>query len=316
MPVERVRVNGAWVDVATAPPANALDTTTNQVVTGAKQFTPGALLMRSADGTATAEPYSDVNPPGSLELTLAGAPVNPVVGEATLYTTDGLSLDMRSSGGVTTRIGPAAGGGGGAPPWGGVLHGGVGNGEPEWEQQWLSIWGNNTVAITPTNVTATIGRLVLYRSPYAITVNRVRWYGLAVAQTTFRMSVYNANTNAQVIAPITVATTATEGWQSAAVSPAVTLAADTPYWVGLSAIATGTTAALRTAVAPGLFPPLPASYPASFSPLKAAPITNRFSWAQVALTGGVFPATLPALARASAWTGTVPYFLFDNATTA
>lgn len=204
--------------------------------------------------------------------------------------------------------------GGSTPPWAGVLHAGVGSGEPEWEQQWLSQWGNQTVAITPTNVTLTVGRLTLYRCDYAITVNRIRWYGLAAAQTAFRMSVYNATTGAQVVAPQIVSTTATEGWQSVQLGTAVTLTANTPYWVGLSATATGTQAALRTSIAPGLYPPLPSAQPANLNAVTQN--RHRFAFAQVALTNGVWPATLPALVRATGWTGTLPMFIFDNATAA
>lgn len=264
--------------------------------------------------------YSDSNPPETLARTVfpAASVPTPAAGQAVEFTTDGKSLDLKAADGTVTRIGPSVGGGGGGtpPPWAGSLHGSIGNGEPEWEQQLLSLWGpsGTTTALTPTNIGVSVGRLVLYRSDFAITVNRIRWYGLAVAQTSFRMSVYNASTGAQVIAPQTVTTTATEGWQSVLLSPAVTLAADTPYWVGISATATGTTAALRSMVAPGLFPPLPATVPASLNPISNN--RQRFQFAQVALTNGVFPATLPTLVRASGWTGSVPYFLFDNSTAA
>ncbi len=93
-------------------PSNMLTTNTDQVVTGIKTFDPGDLLMRNAAGTLTAEPYSDVNAPGTLERTLQAAPavgVNPIAGESFEWSTDGKSLDMRAPDGTTTRIGPSAG---------------------------------------------------------------------------------------------------------------------------------------------------------------------------------------------------------------
>lgn len=88
---------------------------TDQVVTAPKRFTPGSLLMRSADGLTTAEPYSDLNAPGTLERTVVATPTgNPPAGESFEWTSDGKSLDMRASDGTITRIGPSAGGGGGA----------------------------------------------------------------------------------------------------------------------------------------------------------------------------------------------------------
>lgn len=82
---------------------------------GVKRFPPTTLLMRNADGTAHAEPYSDVNAPETLERTiLAVAPtINPPAGESFEWSADGKSLDMRAADGTTTRIGPGAGGGGG-----------------------------------------------------------------------------------------------------------------------------------------------------------------------------------------------------------
>ncbi len=84
-----------------------------QIITGAKQFPPNTLLMRNAAGTITAEPYSDINAPDSLERTiLATAPATPVTGESVEWTVDGKTLDMKAPDGTVTRIGPSAGGGG------------------------------------------------------------------------------------------------------------------------------------------------------------------------------------------------------------
>lgn len=102
---------------------NGLTTNTAQTVTGVKQFAEGALLMRNAAGTKTAEPYSDVNPPTTLERTIQSTtPATPTAGESTEWTTDGKSLDMIAPDGTVTRIGPSAGGGGTITPLVAVFH--------------------------------------------------------------------------------------------------------------------------------------------------------------------------------------------------
>lgn len=81
---------------------------TAQVVTGAKTFRPGTLVVSNADGTQTAEPYSDLNAPFTMERSYqATEPTSPTVGEAVEWTPDGKSLLMKAADGTTTRIGPA-----------------------------------------------------------------------------------------------------------------------------------------------------------------------------------------------------------------
>ena len=86
----------------------------NQLITGTKTFPPGTLLMRNAGATATAEPYSDVNAPLTLNRTVqASTPASPASGTSVEWSVDGKSLDMKAADGTVTRIGPSSGGGGG-----------------------------------------------------------------------------------------------------------------------------------------------------------------------------------------------------------
>jgi hypothetical protein len=86
---------------------------TPQVISGIKTFPPGTLLMRRDDGT-THEPYSDANPPRSLERVLEVQQPTPRAGTAVEWTPDGKSLYMRAPDGTITMIGPTAATGGGA----------------------------------------------------------------------------------------------------------------------------------------------------------------------------------------------------------
>lgn len=105
--------------------ASMVTLTGAQRIQGVKQFDPGTLLMRSADGTQTAEPYSDINAPGSFEMTVSTTPANPSAGEAVLWTPDGLSLQMKSAGGTVTNIGPSTSTGGASSPTARVVSGGT-----------------------------------------------------------------------------------------------------------------------------------------------------------------------------------------------
>lgn len=162
---------------------------------------------------------------------------------------------------------------------------------------------------TPTGIGVTVGRLVLFRHKAEITVNRIRWHSLASVSSLYAAAIYNALTGARVWI-LDPWNSGAAGWQSSVVNLPVTLAADTPYWFGISAKATGTTAGFRSPASPianslGLV-----SLPGSLSLIGGA----RF--AQVALTAGAWPATLPALAAAAfasgGSTGTVPIVFFDN----
>lgn len=72
-------------------------TDTAQVIAGVKTFPPNTLLMRNAAGTATAEPYSDVNPPETLVMTEfpAGSVPSQTAGTGTIFTADSKTLWMK-----------------------------------------------------------------------------------------------------------------------------------------------------------------------------------------------------------------------------
>lgn len=204
----------------------------------------------------------------------------------------------------------------GLPSWAGKLHAAAGNGEPEFEWQWDAFWSAQTTALTPTGVTATVGRIWFYRSPYAIVLNRLRWWAVAgtAAASNFRFGIYNT-AGTQILAPQTLTFTGTDRWTSHAIS-SLTLAADTGYYCCLSATATATTWSLKASAIPGAYPHLDASTPPNLRVNQTSP-SHKTWYAQIPVTAGVQPATMPTLARAAAWTiGGIPSFFFDNDATA
>lgn len=204
------------------------------------------------------------------------------------------------------------------PAWAGNLHTALGSGEPEaeWQNNYVFIPG---AALTPTLVTATVGRVWTYRAPYAITVNRLRWMQTAgtAAASNFRFGIWNpalVGNAQQVLAPQTLTFTATaNSWTSHAIS-SLTLAADTLYYCCLSATATATTWSIRSTGPTAIGPPLQANAPGN---LALAQAKHRYWFGQVALTAGVQPATMPNLVQSAAWaTAGLPGFFFDNNTAA
>lgn len=97
---DKTKLNGIAAG-AQVNPTNYMTTDSTQTIasTAAKTFQAGALIMTSASGTG--EPYSDANPPQTLNLSdQASAPANPPAGQSTLYTTAGKNLTLRDSDGT------------------------------------------------------------------------------------------------------------------------------------------------------------------------------------------------------------------------
>lgn len=205
---------------------------------------------------------------------------------------------------------PAGGGGGGSQaPWRGKVHTLWGDGNPaqqdvNWSFQNTAV---SVAAPTPTGIGATVGRLVSCRFETSITVNTLRYFGLA-SVANYTAAIYNGATGARIwTATLSVAA----GWNAIALGgSAFTLPADTLLWFGIGTTGTGTTAGFRSPASP-----IANSLGITTLPGNLAQYLNRF--AQVTLVAGAWPATLPSLAAAAfasaGATGTVPIFFADNA---
>jgi hypothetical protein len=196
------------------------------------------------------------------------------------------------------------------PSWTKKVIGAYGNGDPS--TLFALIQRGTVIAPTPTNISVSIARISFFKPLNSIDINTIRYYGLATVSSCYRVAIYRYSDGARMTGQLTFNTAA--GWGSISVSPAVTLAANTLYYIAVATSATGTTAGIQAmgttvAAATGLINTAPQSLPGN---LSAANYLNGY-YAQFAVSSGALPATAPTLAAQAAWTGGMPAFWLDNA---
>jgi hypothetical protein len=198
--------------------------------------------------------------------------------------------------------------GGSSPAWYGVLYSNQNDCNPiEMLREWnmLSVAGP-----TPTGITVSLARCVMFTPPANITVNRIRLFGVGAATNLYKFAIYPVGTGQTKVWDSGTVTSAANTWLNIATGLPITLTAGTQYWFCVTAVATGAIAGFRSMAAP---------LGTNFWGADVAPIGNRalslHVHAQFAVSTGVFPATLPAVAAATysgGTTGTVPFALLDN----
>lgn len=200
--------------------------------------------------------------------------------------------------------------GGGSPaPWDGVLHVARGDGNPT--QPAVMFGFQNTVVSvagpTPTGIGTGVGRLVQFRFRNAITIATIRYFGVATVSNAYTMALYKASGARVWLLDPTNTTAAT--WTAITAGLPITIGANEAYWFGLGAKVTGTTSGFRSPASP-----IASSLGVTTIPGSLANFGVRF--AQVALTAGAWPVTLPALAAAAfasaGTTGTLPIIFLDS----
>lgn len=199
-------------------------------------------------------------------------------------------------------------------PWHGVLAGTFGDGNPATMMQLVQKAGN--VAPTPTNISTSVARCSSFVLPAAMTVNRLRAYGVGATTNVFRVALYRYSDLTRLMAE-TAFTTAANTWVSIGSALNVSLAANTRYFVAISVNATGTTAGCTawggtTAATTGQVNTAPGSLPGSL--VMTSNYLQGFSF-QFAVTTGALPNPAAALVAPAAWTGGMPAIWLDSADT-
>ena len=205
------------------------------------------------------------------------------------------------------------GGGGSNPGWAGVLHGAFGGGDPTSMNRELDVAA--VAGPTPTGIGTTVARCVTYNAGYAITINKIRLYGVAATTNLYKFAIYPKTLGGSKLYDSGTVTSAANTWLNLTVG-SVTLTANTDYLWCVTVVSTGTTAGFRSPASPigtneygtGTF--------AATTPISGRGLGLR-EYQQFTVAAGTFPAVLPALAAAS-WTtttGTIPIAFFDNSST-
>ncbi len=196
--------------------------------------------------------------------------------------------------------------GGSTPSWYGVLYSNQNDCNPnEVFREW------NMLAVagpTPTAITISLARCVMFTPPQNMTVIKVRLFGVGITASLYKLAIYPVGAGSSKLWDSGTVTTAANTWLNIVTNFAITAA--TKYWFCVTAVSTGTVAGFRSG---------PASLGTTFWGADASPIGNRALsipvCAQFAVSSGVFPATLPAIAAAAyanGTTGSVPFALLDS----
>ena len=199
-------------------------------------------------------------------------------------------------------------------PWMGVVAGLVGDGNPNWTMFEMQRAGN--IAATPTNITASVARCMLFKLPANLTLNRIRWYGVGATTTIYRTAIYRYSDLARLTAELPF-TTVANAWGSVDAG-GVSLVAGELYFCAVSVNTTGATAGpacIGTTIAAttGQIQLAPGSLPGNIDP--GAGYLENYAF-QFAVTTGALPNPAATLAAQAAWTGGFPAFFLDSSTAA
>ncbi len=200
------------------------------------------------------------------------------------------------------------GGSGGTPAWHGAIYGALGDCDPG---RVLQMMQHNPINATPTNIAITVARCALFRPPTAITVQKIRAFGVGATTNIYRCAIYRVSDRVRLTAELAFSTTS-QAWVAIGSGLGVTLDAGVLYLIAVSVNATGTTAGcLCIGATTGRIGVLPTSWPGNLDVDLASPLVPPIGFCQFAVTAGALPNPAPALSARAAWTGGMPGFFLD-----
>jgi hypothetical protein len=226
----------------------------------------------------------------------------------TLYAGD--SININENGEIT----PLPLDGKDTPSYYGIIAGAYGDGEPNRLMKMVQTQGVATP--TPTNITTSIARCCLFRLPFDLTVNKIRFYGTGYANNAFRTAIYRYSDKKRLTDQLELSSILyVWGYAGNQDSLGLELSKDVLYFIAVSVtdssgtdygpIASGATVAATT----GQIQTVPQSLPGSLS--ADGPFITTYNF-QFAVTNGVLPDPAPTLAAQDAWTGGMPAFWLDS----
>ena len=222
-----------------------------------------------------------------------------------------LTLGAVAEGQVLTRSGATLVGttpGGGSPPaWKGAIAAAWKDGDPHWI---LDSMLHNPINATPTNISITVARCAFFKLDTALTVSKIRWFGVGATTGLYHVAIYRVSDLARM-AILDDFNTAAQAWGSGAFS--CTLAANVLYLLAVAVDTVGTTAGVHChSATTGRIGIIPTNWPGNLDIDAASPKIDAMGFCQFAVTAGALPATLPTLVLQAAWTGGMPAFFLDN----
>jgi len=171
---------------------------------------------------------------------------------------------------------------------------------------------HNPINATPTNIATTVARCAFFKLDIALTVNKIRFFGVGATTNVYRVAIYRLSDLARLTAELAF-TTSAQSWGAAGSALNLALAANTIYFIAVAVNATGTTAGvLCCSGTTGRIGVLPTGWPGNLDIDAASPKINAMGFLQFAVTAGALPATAATLAFQGAWTGGMPAFFLDN----
>lgn len=199
----------------------------------------------------------------------------------------------------------------------------VGGGSPAaWKGNIVSCWKDgdpnlvlnsmlhNPIHATPTNISITVARCAFFKLDTAITVNKIRWFGVGATTGFYRVAVYRLSDLARLQILNDFNTTA-QAWGNGAFS--VSLAAGVIYFIAVAVDTVGTTAGVAChSGTTGRIGILPTAWPGGLQINAASPKIDAMGFCQFAVTTGALPNPAATLALQAAWTGGMPAFFLDN----
>jgi hypothetical protein len=195
--------------------------------------------------------------------------------------------------------------------WAGKVAGAMGNGDPGHLMNHVQMSG--WIGPTPTAITTSVARISFFTLPFDLVVNKIRFFGIGITTSVYRVALYNGTTFARLMAE-TALTTAASAWGAAGSALNVSLLKDQLYFLAVSVNATGATAGLAavgtTATSTtGTIGVASTGWPGN---LDTDLGYMNGGWGQFAVTTGALPDPCATIAAQSAWTGGFPAFWLDN----
>lgn len=196
------------------------------------------------------------------------------------------------------------------PKYYGKIAGAYGNGDPGLMLQRMQRAGNN--APVPSEVSTSEARCCSFRLPFDLTVNKIRYYGLANASGNWRTALYRYSDKARLTAALAV-DTSSDAWGAAGSALNVALKEGVLYFIAWSTIATTTGGVAcfgdTVAATTGQIQTAPQSLPGNLD-FDAGFIDGyQFGFA---VTTGALPDPAPTLAAQSNWLHGMAAFFLDN----